>query len=112
MAQRLRIPDRRALLPGQNITKTKSRETKNVPYLQSSRLSQVHFKLYISVALVYRLDSLFPIKLPEKRLISLYSLLRVWKSYLTPLLSRESLSRRYNILYLRRMLVRRRLRVR
>jgi hypothetical protein len=36
----------------------------------------------------------------------------VWKSYLAPLLSRESLSRGHNILYLRRLSVRRRIGVR
>jgi hypothetical protein len=65
-----------------------------------------------SFVLVYRLDGLFPIKLPEKRLIRLYSLLYVWKSYLSPLLICESLGRGHDILYLRRLLVRRRLGIR
>ena len=95
---------------------TKPKETKDDPYLQSGRLSRVHFKLYntlpIRTWLIISIDKIFPIKLPEKLVIRLHSLLCVWKSYLAPLLSRESLSRGHNILYLRRLSVRRRLGVR
>jgi hypothetical protein len=97
-------------------TNTKPKETKGDPYLQSSRLSRVHFKLYstlpIRTWLIISIDKIFPIKLLEKLVIRLHSPLRVWKSYLAPLLSRESLSRGHNIFYLRRLLVRQRLGIR
>jgi hypothetical protein len=91
----------------------KLKEMKSNLYLQFSRLSQVHFKLYstlpIRIWLIISINKIFPIKLLEKLIIRLYSPLYVWKSYLIPLLSCESLSRGHNIFYLRRLLVRQRL---
>jgi hypothetical protein len=48
------------------------------------------------------IDILYPVKLLEKPLICGHSLLCVHKTYLTPLLTGESVSRGHNILYLKR----------
>jgi hypothetical protein len=67
---------------------------RNDPYLQSGGLSEPISNSTTALPIRTRLtvisiDILFPIKLPEKLVVCLQSLLCVWKSYLAPLLTRE-----------------------